>query len=486
MWIALDKNSGISLKRQLHSHIKEMILGGNISSGERLPSSRALSKQLCVSRNTVLEVYEQLAVEGFLEGERGSGTIVATGISQQKRTVYKRDRTALSAPFDTKEETIDFRSGVPDPSLFPQKEWGKLYGRVCAALPPSAFRYSNFAGVWELRESVSRYLFRTRGIECPPQNVMIISGATQGLALIARILSDGKNKAIVEDPIHSSILNLFSSEGYSVSGIEADDKGINTFLLPAGADVSFIYTTPSHQYPLGSILPIQRRQSLVRYASDNDCYVIESDYGNGSTFRFEGPPISSLHELNPDRVIYVSSFSKILTPALRLGFMLLPDKLIPKYKAYKMNADLHSESLSQYVMAEFINSGRLEKHTSKINKIYNQKRKQLIAELNAKFPGEFHIKGQTAGLHVLASFFDTIFTEELIRRISSCGATVYPVEDFSFQNRGRHCNEIIMGYAHLHPSEITQGVEILERVIHSRALAPRPQYTAPLCRPQFP
>ncbi len=467
MGIGLDKNSGISLKRQLYMNIKDMILGGNMSSGAKLPSSRALSKKLCVSRNTVLEVYSQLIAEGFLEGEQGSGTVVAKGISRQKKITYKKDQTAISAPFDTKEETIDFRSGVPDFSLFPQKEWGKLYSRVCGSLPASAFRYCNFAGVWELRESISRYLFRTRWIECGPQNIMIISGVTQGLALISRILYGEKRKVLVEDPVHPSILNIISSEGYSLKGIEADDRGINTSLLNSDSSVSFIYTTPSHQYPLGSILPIQRRLSLVQYASENDCYVVESDYGSGSTFRFEGTPISSLYELNPDRVIYVCSFSKILTPALRLGFMLLPNKLIQRYKAYKMNADLHSESLSQYVLAEFINTGRLEKHTVKMNKIYSQKRKQLISELNTHFPSEFEIKGQTAGLHVLVSFHNVIFTEKLVRSISSSGIIVYPVEDFSFQNHGHHQNEIILGYAHLNPAEITQGIETIRHVIHS-------------------
>ncbi len=467
VWKGLEKNSGTSLKRQLYSYVKEIILEGKAAPGERLPSSRDLSKKLDVSRNTVLEVYSQLVAEGFLEGKQGSGTVVATGITKRQKRIYKKDHSALSAPFDTKEETIDFRSGIPDFSLFPQKEWGKLYSKICGSLPLPAFRYCNFAGVWELRESISKYLFRTRGIECDPKNVMIISGATQGLALISKILYKNDNKVLVEDPIHPSILNIFASAGFSLEGIEADDKGMNTSLLKNDPNISLIYTTPSHQYPLGSILPIQRRQAIVQYASDNDCYVIESDYGNGSTFRFEGTPISSLYELNPDRVIYVCSFSKILTPALRLGFMLLPDSLIPRYKAYKMNTDLHSESLSQHVLQEFINSGRLEKHTAKMNKIYNQKRKYLISELYARFPGEFEIKGQTAGLHVLVSFHNVVFSDDLVRKITANGVTVYPVEDFSFQNHGRHVNEIILGYAHLSFSEIAKGVEKIEEVIHS-------------------
>lgn len=471
MRFEIDKSCEVSLKRQLYAYIKAMILNGKFSAEEKLPSSRDLAKKLSVSRNTVLESYSQLVSEGYIEARQGSGTVVAKGIAQQKKQSYTRDIAANSIPFDTKEKTIDFRSGVPDFSLFPQKEWAKLYRKVCTNLPASAFRYCNFSGVWEFRESISHFLYRTRGIECNPKNIMIISGATQGLVLISKVLFGKKQKAVIEDPVHPSILNILSSAGFIITGIEADDKGINTSLLKPDSNVSLLYTTPSHQYPLGSILPIQRRQSLVRYALDNDCYIIESDYGDGSTFRFEGTPISSLYELCPDRVIYVNSFSKIFTPALRLGFMLLPDKLIPSYKAQKIINDVHSEALSQYVLAEFLNNGGLEKHTSKMNKIYNQKRKHLIHELNVNFPGKFQIKGQTAGLHVLASFSEIIFSEDLINRLSCNGVTVHPVEDFAFQNFGNHKNEIVLGYAHLSLSEISEGIKILSRVVHSSSLS---------------
>ena len=471
MRFEIDKSCEIPLKRQLYAYIKEMILNGKFSAEKRLPSSRDLAKKLGVSRNTVLEAYCQLVSEGYLEGQEGSGTVVSKGISQQKKQSYTKDITANSIPFDTKEKTIDFRSGVPDFTLFPQREWAKLYRKVCTNLPASAFRYCNFSGVWELRESISHFLYRTRGIECDPKNIMIISGATQGLALISKVLFEKKQKAVVEDPVHPSILNILSSAGFIITGIEADDKGINTTLLKPDSDVSLLYTTPSHQYPLGSILPIQRRQSLVQYALDNDCYIIESDYGDGSTFRFEGTSISSLYELCPDRVIYVNSFSKIFTPALRLGFMLLPDKLIPSYKAQKIINDVHSEALSQYVLAEFLNNGGLEKHTWKMNKIYNQKRKHLIHELDVNFPGEFQIKGQTAGLHVLASFSEILFSEDLIFQLSCNGVTVHPVEDFAFQNFGNHKNEIVLGYAHLSLSEISEGIKIFSRVMHSSSVS---------------
>ncbi|MHB8130018.1 MAG: aminotransferase-like domain-containing protein [Mobilitalea sp.] len=223
--------------------------------------------------------------------------------------------------------------------------------------------------------------------------------------------------------------------------------------------------TPSHQYPLGSILPIQRRVALIQYALENDCYIVEDDYD--SEFRYEGQPVNSLYELNPNKVIYIGSFSKILAPAIRLGFILLPDELLSKYNSLKMYTDVHTEVLSQHVLAEFINNGGLEKHIWKMKKIYNQKRQHLIQELTTCFSKEFEVKGQAAGLHVLVHFHNVEFSKELIEKINSYHVIIYPVENFALQSFGYHKNEIILGYSHLSFSEITKGIQILSSIIHN-------------------
>lgn len=464
MWMKLDRNSDISLIRQIYNNIKEMILDSSISPLEKLPSTRALADELNVSRNTILMVYDQLIAEGYLEGQHGSGTYVAAGI-QERRTVFDNEKNITLLPKKKKDvNMIDFRSGVPDLTLFPRKEWAKLYYQVCNDLPAAALRYYPPSGIIELRNAISQYLYRIRGINCSAQNIMIVSGSTQGLSLISKLLYQYKSVVIAEDPTHPGLRKVISSIGYNMVGIEADDHGLNSSSLKPFDHTAFIYTTPSHQYPLGGILPIQRRLDLIEYSIENNCYLVEDDYD--SEFRFEGQPINSLYELNPDKVIYIGSFSKILAPALRLGFLILPNELITKYNSLKMYSDVHTEALSQYVLAEFIQNGGLEKHIWKMKKLYNQKRKHLLHELSVYFKDEYVIKGQAAGLHVLVHFYHICFSEELITQIYENCVKIYPVETYAWQSFGNHTNEILLGYAHLSLDEISKGIQILSEMIH--------------------
>lgn len=468
MWITIDKKSAISLTRQIYTKLKELILDGSLNSEKSLPSTRALAKELEVSRNTILEVYNQLIAEGYLEGQHGSGTKVVKGISQYPKMTYEQTHATPATHHTPVSDIIDFCSGVPALELFPLKEWGRLYQAVCKELPPSALRYHSPGGVWKLRESISEYLLRTRGIHCTPNNIMIVSGSTQGLSLIANLLYSKTKKVIVEDPVHHGLLKVISSIGYSIIGIEADDKGLNTNLLEPTNNLSFIYTTPSHQYPLGSILPIQRRLALIQYATENNCYIVEDDYD--SEFRFEGQPVNSLYELNPDKVIYIGSFSKILAPAIRLGFIILPNKLLPQYNQLKKYSDVHTEALAQYVLSNFINQGSLEKHIWKMKKTYTKKRTHLIQSLMAEFPNEFEIKGHAAGLHVLVHFYKVTFTKQLLQQLYLHKVKIYPVENYTLKKLGTHKNETILGYAHLSFSDITTGIRLLSKCIHENIL----------------
>ncbi|KPI47861.1 GntR family transcriptional regulator [Clostridioides difficile] len=466
MWITINRNSNISLSRQIYCKIKDMILDGTLKFEQKLPSSRTLSKELSVSRNTVLDAYNQLMAEGYLDTKNGYGTFVSKGILEYK-VDFKLNYTFESVDnlhINKQKNCIDFRSGIPELKLFPRKEFSKLYKQILYDLSDSDFRYGSVAGVWCLRVEISEYLFRTRGIRCNPKNVMIVSGSTQGLSLISQLLYKNNKKVVVEDPIHKGLLKVILSAGYSVVGIKVDDKGINTDLIKSVKDVSFVYTTPSHQYPLGGILPIQRRLELIRCATENSYYIIEDDYD--SEFRYEGPPISSLYELNPRKVIYIGSFSKILSPAIRVGFMLLPDNILGDYKALKMYSDVHTETIVQYVLAEFIRDGSLEKYIFRMKKLYNRKRKHLIEVLNTEFKNEFKIKGEAAGLHIVVHFYNIKFTESLINKVFEANIKVYPIQQYAIKDILEYDHEIILGYAHLSLDEIEKGIKILSKIIH--------------------
>jgi GntR family transcriptional regulator/MocR family aminotransferase len=463
MWISIDSDDSLPLTRQLYQKIKDMILSKKLTPGEKLPSTRALSGELKISRNTVMEAYNQLIAEGYLEGRHGSGTVVTSCLSNMSKYPNHIPVNNIISQSDHSGKWIDFRSGVPDLTCFPRREWGKLYHDICYELTGAELRYSSPAGVLELRRAISQYLYRTRGISCSPDRIMIVSGSTQGLSLTAKLLYQEKHQVITEDPIHSGLLKVITGQGNQITGIPVDGLGMCTDMLPLSAPVAFIYTTPSHQYPMGAILPLRRRSALIQYAMEHDCYIIEDDYD--SEFRYEEQPVNSLYELNPEKVIYTGSFSKILAPAIRLGFLLLPDNLIEQYKSLKQYSDVHTEAISQYALARFIDSGGLERHIWKMKKLYNKKREHLLNELAKHFEGEYSISGQAAGLHVVVHFHKVVFTCELLEQITAAHIKIYPVANYSINHRAEHQNEIIMGYAHLTFEEITEGIRLLRNAL---------------------
>jgi GntR family transcriptional regulator/MocR family aminotransferase len=288
---------------------------------------------------------------------------------------------------------------------------------------------------------------------------MIVSGSTQGLSLISSLLYESGKEVIIEDPTHPGLRRVIQMSGHELKEIQVDDLGINTQLLEDSNRTSFLYTTPSHQYPLGGVLPVQRRLDLIEYAKRNHCYIFEDDYD--SEFRYTGAPISALRELAPEQVIYSGSFSKILSPALRLGYLILPEDLIKPYLTLKQYSDVHSEALTQYVLADFIQQGDLERYTLKMKKIYEKKRLHLLKELSAYFTDTFQIKGQAAGLHVILTFPKITFTKELCCQLQEKGIKIYPISNYYTTAPIESIHDVLLGYAHLELHEISEGIRIL-------------------------
>ncbi len=356
-WI--DRTLDIPLIRQVYEQIRTRILHGELVAGECLPPTRELASHLGISRNVVVEAYEQLLAEGYIEGRQGSGTYVAEGayLDQQEKTDY------LSF-FEMQQEEIhdfiDFRSGIPALDMFPRHIWGQIAKQVCIETSQSVFGYGYPEGRRELRHILSRYLKRTRGVHCHSDQLVITSGATQALSLIANLLLSPGDEVIIEDPITHEIQTIFSSPGSVLYPIPVDEQGMKTDLIPQNKKPSFIFVTPSHQFPLGGTLPVQRRIQLIQFARTADCFIVEDDYD--SEFRYQGAPINSLQGLDPKRVIYIGTFSKILSPALRLGYLILPPSLTKRCKDLKWFMDLHTPSLQQLTLARFIDEGHLERH----------------------------------------------------------------------------------------------------------------------------
>ena len=297
---------------------------------------------------------------------------------------------------------------------------------------------------------------------------MITNGATQGLRLVGRLLHRLDAVALVEDPVHRGLVEVISRGEFSIEGIAADAQGMNVSLLQnlpeqTAQRCAFVYVTPSHQYPTGGILSVQRRQALVDFARQRHCMVVEDDYDG--EFRFEGTPVSALRELAPDRVIYIGSFSKILAPALRLGFAVVPQELVPRWVEEKQYTDVHTDALSQRALAAFISSGGLERHIWKMCKLYKRKRLFLLECLRRHFGDSFTASGQAAGLHLVAGFPGVNFSDEMLTSMRVHGVRAVPVEHHSLCRDGAHAHQLILGYAHLSEQAMEHGVHALRAAL---------------------
>lgn len=443
--------------------MRTAILEGRIKAGEKVPSTRELALRLGVSRNVVLEAYDLLIAEGYLEGRHGSGTSVAEGIFLEG-TNATRGVPTCSVRLERPKDRIDFRSGVPALDLFPLRQWGQLLHSVCLDALPAELTYDRPEGRIELRQGIANHLYKSRGIRCNPESLFITSGATQGLSITARILFSPGSIAAVEDPLNDGMRQIFAYSGYQLYPVPVDGLGISVDLLPTNQQIRFIYVTPSHQFPLGGLLPIQRRIGLIDYARRMGCYIIEDDYD--SEFRYSGQPVSSLLELAPDRVIYIGSFSKILAPALRLGFVILPPELVGPYQRLKRVTDVHTSLWEQLALGRFIEKGGLERQITALRKVYGRRRNCLIQALELCFPGQVRILGDATGLHLIAEFNDYQFPTEVIGRIKKFGVKVYSVDQHAIQ-KGVHLHQVILGYGHLKEEQIQEGVRRLHEALKS-------------------
>lgn len=488
IWIPIERSLDMPLIRQVYERIRMQILHGDLQGGDRLPSTRELASNLQVSRNVILEAYEQLIAEGFLETRKGSGTYVVEGIYLEQNQFERSFCFESDGSEATQDDIINFRPGIPALDQFPRKIWADLAKRVCIETPNSAFGYDKPEGRAELRSALSRYLRRTRGVQCHPDQLVITTGATQALSLIAKLLLSPGSEVVIEDPITHEIHTIFSLPGVTLCPVPVDQHGMKTDQIPAARRPSFVYVTPSHQFPLGGTLPIQRRVQLIQFARTADCYIVEDDYD--SEFRYEGAPISSLQGLDPDRVIYIGTFSKILSPALRLGYLILPPSLTERCRSLKWFTDLHTPSLEQLTLARFIEEGHLERHIAKMKKTYRKRRDVLIDSLTRYFSDKVNIFGHSTGLHLVAEFANVEFTPPLLEKIEQNGARVYPAEIHAIR-KGQHGNRVVLGYGNLTEEKIEEGTCRLHASISSinffgffatpKQLSPRKQsYNQPI------
>ncbi len=469
LWIQIDRSSSLPLTKQVCGQLRAKILRRELPAGEQLPPTRKFAQELGVSRNVIIYVYDQLASEGYLETREGSGTYVAQGTYlEEHKESYQHDFT-YEAPVhrsQQNEEVIDFATGTPDLSRFPRKIWAKLLRETCLDAPDAFFNYGPAKGQLALRRSLENFLLKHKGIHCHPEQILILSGSAQGFFVLARVLASPEREIIIEDPVYHGIQQIFTTHRLALYPVPVDEKGIQVEQIPEGKRASFVSVTPSHQFPMGSVLPIQRRVKLIEYARKTDTYIVENDYD--SEFRYSGPPITALHLLDPERVIHIGTFSESLFPSLRLGYMILPQNLLEQCHAFMTANSFATSALKQLTLARFIDEGYLERHISKMKKLYKIKRELLISSLQKTFGDRMAISGDSTGLYVVVEFQDIRFSTELVDALMQRGVRIYPVEDHAIQ-KGRHLHKVLFGYGNVAVEKISQGILTLAQALHEIA-----------------
>lgn len=465
LYIDLKRDNSVSIVKQLYRYIRECIFNGTLKENQKLPSSRELAKDLNVSRNSIIEAYEQLIAEGYLYTKQSSGTYVTKGIIYEddlKSNYFKEKNKKTNSK---SEAMINFRTGIPDLSSVPIKKWGQIYKNITLSAREENIDYQDPAGVYELRYELAKYLRRVRGVNATADNIIITSGAAQSFSLLSQLVQQNEY-ALVENPLSLGLLNTIRNKKVKIKSIPVDDYGINTSLLPKSPP-KLIFTTPSHQFPTGVVLPIKRRIEITKYARLHNAFIVEDDYD--SEFRFKGIPIQSMQALDTEHVIYVGTFSKIFMPSLRMGYMVLPNCLYKKMKKAKYIDDIHSPILEQLTMAEFIKEGHLDLHIKKMKKVYLKKRNVLIKALNKVFRDKVIVSGIESGMHLIAFFQGLDFSEDLMRKIEEKNIKITPLKKYYISSKNQnmqHNNALIFGYGNMKIELIEKAVEELNKAIY--------------------
>jgi GntR family transcriptional regulator/MocR family aminotransferase len=454
MWgIELNRQSDMPVKRQIYEAFKQLMMNGSLKEGEAMPSTRELAAALSVSRSTVCEAYDMLLAEGFVIAHQGAPTRVAHGLTVEEAPLQKPRRKASRE----KKYAADFKTGQPDLRELPRYAFEQSLKKAATELSLSSFGYSGAQGSLPLREEIAAYLYRNRGIKADPQDIFITSGATHALHVIAELLREQSSDILIEDPCHTGMLQAFTLRGFKPIAVSVDEAGMRTETLE-GMNGCPVYVTPSHQFPLGGILTATRRAALIRFARAHQSYIIEDDYD--SEFRYEGEPIAPLHAMDPQRVIYVGTFSKVLYPALRIGYVILPRKLQKRWIQLRTYTDVQNPVFEQAALTDFLQTRRLDRHIQKMRRLYGARRRLLLKCLGDAFGDTWAPWGDAAGLHIAVQFNGLRFDENIEAICREQGVRISSVARYCIE-KGQHEDKLLLGYGHLNNAEIENGVRLL-------------------------
>ena len=487
--ILINRKSPRPLHRQIYDGFRSAIVGRNLSSGQQIPSTRALASELGISRIPILTAYAQLLAEGYFGSRVGAGTFVSSSLPHQSspssaRTPphtasrprhlaraslqlppYKRDPwTRRYGPFSVSQPALD---------AFPLKVWANLVARHGRNPLARSLEYGDPTGLKHLREVVAVYLRTSRGVHCDPQQIMIVSGSQQALDLSARVLLNPGDSVWLEEPGYWLARHVLMATGCRIVPVPVDTEG-----LDVAAGIKLCRTAratlvaPSHQYPLGVTMTASRRLQLLHWARQAGAWIIEDDYD--SEFRYESQPIASLQGLDDtSRVIYIGTFSKVLFPSLRVGYLVIPSDLVDPFLAMRHSMDVSPPHLYQAVLADFLGEGHFSRHIRRMRALYSERRSVLLASLQREFGNFFRVIGDMAGMHLAVTLPKNLNDCELSLRATQESLWLWPLSP-CYINKPTQSG-FILGYGSTTAPEIPRAVRHLRTLIDSASTHTHPR-----------
>lgn len=479
--IAIDRRAKNPLHSQIYEAYRTAILDRTLRPGQRVPSTRLLAAELGISRIPVLNAYSQLIAEGYFQSRVGAGTIVCRSLPDQiastpppksrlspnaapysrlpARRAFAIDYSEISSaprgwgPFAASQIAVDH---------FPFQVWNSLVVRHCRKMSAKSLDYGSAKGLRQLREAIAAYIRTARGVRCEAEQIMIVSGSQQALEICARVLLDPGSSVWMEEPGYRFARNVFRFHGCNIVPVPVDEEGLSVRAgIMQGNYARAALVTPSHQYPLGMTMSASRRLQLLDWAESSGSWILEDDYD--SEYRYESLPISSLQAMDSNsRVVYIGTFSKVLFPSLRLGYLVIPPDLVERFVAARFSMDIAPATFHQFVLADFIAEGHFSRHIRRMRLLYGERRAALIPSIREELGSKVEIAGGEAGMHLSVAIKD-IRDREIARRAAQQNLWLVPLSLSYLRKPSR--TGFIMGFGSSSVEQIPKAVRKLRNLL---------------------
>lgn len=451
--LLLDRNSTTPIFEQIAAGLRGRIMSGDISADTQLPPTRSFAEQLGVSRSTVVTAYDQLVAEGYIRGRRGAGFLV-----EKIGDVSLPSSVPAAKVVETpRQKALPFRPGEPDMRLFPHRAWGKAVSRLCRRSPEVLLGAAPRFGLPALREAIAQHVADWRGLVVDPGQIIVTSGAADGVEMSLRVLCQRGDVAALEDPGYRPLREFVMAQELTPEFLSVEESGAS---LPLRAKVAIL--TPSQQYPLGGSMSPQRRYDFLRWAAENDAWLIEDDYD--SEFRFAGRPIPALAGLDNSRTVYIGSFSKIFSNTLRIGYAVVPPPMLDAFAAVQKRFGTRASLMPQAPLAEFMQTGEFYRHLRRVRRTYGQRRQFLIESLRTDFADVGHFTDHQAGMQVALHLNDEFQDQRIVQLAEAQNVELEALS--SFCRSGALYNGLLLGFCGFDEAEMSEALTRLRAVFN--------------------